>query len=84
MANEKKLEKKEEIPIKQSLDATKGPILHGENSLSLINPKKYKCPDCGEILAADVLWKDMENGAQKPFCGECRKPVVLISKQDNP
>lgn len=83
MENGKKADIKEEISIKQSLDATKGPNFYGENSLSLLEPKKYECPLCGEIMAADVLWKDMENGVQKPFCGECRKPVVLIPKQDN-
>lgn len=84
MENEKKVDIKEEISIKQSLNATKGSILHGENSLSLLKPKKYECLICGEILAADVLWKDMEDSVQKPFCGECRKPVVLISKESNP
>lgn len=83
MENEKKVDIKEENSINHFLDATKGPILHGENSLSLLKPKKYKCPVCGEILAADVLWKEAENGVQKPFCGECRKPVVLVSKLDN-
>lgn len=83
MENEKKVDIKEEISIKQSLDATKGLILHGDNSLSLLEPKKYECSICGEIMAADVLWKDMENGVQKPFCEECRKPVVLSSKQGN-
>ncbi|MCO5382622.1 MAG: hypothetical protein NHB15_11430 [Methanosarcina barkeri] len=83
MKNEKNVDIKEEISIKQSLDVTKGPILHGENSLSLLEPKKYECPNCGEILAADVLWKDMEDNVQKPFCGECKKLVVLISKQSD-
>lgn len=84
MKNEKNINIQEEVFIKRPLDATKGPVLHGENSLSLIKPKIYKCPICGEILAADVLWKEMEDGVQKPFCGECRKPVVLISKESNP
>jgi ribosomal protein S27AE len=83
MENEKKADKKEEISIKQSLDVTKGPTIYGENSLSLLKPKRYECPICGEILAADVLWKDMEDGEQKPFCGECKKPVILISKRDD-
>lgn len=83
MEHEKKEDINEEISIRQSLDATKGSILHGENSLSLLKPKKYKCPICGEIIAADILWKDTEDGMQKPFCGECRNPVVLISKQGN-
>lgn len=84
MENGKKADIKEEISIKQSLDATKGSNIHGDNSLSLLEPKKYECPVCGEIMAADILWKDIKDGTQKPFCGECRKPVVLISKPGNP
>lgn len=80
MENEKKVDIKEERSIKHSPDAIKGPNLPGENSLPLLEPKKYECPICGKIMAADVLWKDMENGEQRPFCGECRKPVVLSSK----
>ena len=80
MENHKKVDCKEEVPIRQSLDVNKGPTLFG--SVHPPNPKEYACPNCGTILAADILWKDTEDGKQKPFCGYCRKPVVLISKTD--
>jgi ribosomal protein S27AE len=76
--------KRYEYPICGEIMAVnKSSILPGENSLFLIKSKRYECPICGVIMAADVLWKNMEDGVQKPFCGECRKPAVLISKRDN-
>lgn len=43
--------------------------------LSSPRPKEYTCPNCGPILAADVIWKDTGSGVQKPFCEECGEPV---------
>jgi hypothetical protein len=78
MEDKQKVDLKEEMCIKQSLNVNKGPTLFG--SVDLPKPKEYLCPSCGTILAADILWKDMGDGMQKPFCGYCRSPVVLISK----
>lgn len=41
----------------------------------MIGPRKYTCPNCGTILAADAFWKDIGNGIQEPFCEECEKPL---------
>jgi len=78
MEEEKKVDWMEETPIKQYLDVNKGPFLFG--SVHPIKPKEYTCSRCGTIVAADILWKDTDEGMQKPFCGYCKEPVVLSSK----
>lgn len=80
MEDKQKVDWKEEVYIKQSLDVNKGPTLFVP--VDPPKPKEYLCPSCGTILAADILWRDMGNSVQKPFCGYCRKPVVLSSKTD--
>ncbi len=81
MVNEKKLDRKEETPIRQSFDSfgtNRGSILC--DTRTPLKTKEYMCPNCGKIAAADVLWK-LKNDAQKPFCGVCKKPVVLSSTE---
>lgn len=77
MEDKQKVDLKEELYVKQSLDVNKGPTLFGPGDPP--KSKEYLCPSCGTILAPDIFWKD-ENDVQKPLCGYCKKSVVLSSK----
>lgn len=42
--------------------------------------KKYKCPNCGEIVADDTSFKDIGNGVKERVCNGCYSRVEELYK----
>jgi len=48
-----------------------------------LEPQKYKCPECGIILADDTSLEDIGNGFKERVCNACYNPVVKKFKCPN-
>ncbi|MGB9929095.1 MAG: hypothetical protein ACPK85_11935 [Methanosarcina sp.] len=42
--------------------------------------EKYKCPNCGEIVADDTSLKDIGNGIEGRVCNRCDRSVKKLYK----